>query len=362
MNTSTPRRIIIHAPNIHTGGGATLLTSLLDAGIEIPILLSVDERYKVADTLGEHINVERFAGTISQRFAAERWLKKNARSDDLVLCFGNLPPLFNLESKVAVLLHNKHLIDETFVRHLSAWARLRTYIERFWLKLRVRACDVLVVQTGSMARAAVKWNPEVADRITVLPFVAGGNFSPSKTVSGGERDDAQGANQRFIYVAAGEPYKQHRELIEAWSLLAREGVRPELITTIKESQHERLVAEFSTAARNSELKFANHSDCTHAEILDLLTNADALIYPSLTESFGLPLLEARSAGLDIIAGELDYVRDIVEPAETFDATSPLSIARAVKRYLGIGSERPSLLSSDQFLSQLVRHLYPGGQL
>jgi glycosyltransferase involved in cell wall biosynthesis len=78
-----------------------------------------------------------------------------------------------------------------------------------------------------------------------------------------------------------------------------------------------------------------------------------LIYPSLFESFGLPLLEARQAGLPIIAAELDYVRDIVEPVVSFDPESALSIARAVMRYQGEAVEPSMPPDAASFLLQLT---------
>ena len=77
------------------------------------------------------------------------------------------------------------------------------------------------------------------------------------------------------------------------------------------------------------------------------------IYPSTLESFGLPLLEARAAGLPIITGELDYVRDIVDPDETFDPNSPLSMARAVKRFLGRPERRLPADDAERFLERLL---------
>jgi glycosyltransferase involved in cell wall biosynthesis len=79
-----------------------------------------------------------------------------------------------------------------------------------------------------------------------------------------------------------------------------------------------------------------------------------LIYPSQLESFGLPLVEAVSLGLDVIASELDYVRDVVYPVQTFDPTSALSIARAVKRYCGLTDPAFQLNSPAEFLKICLR--------
>jgi len=72
------------------------------------------------------------------------------------------------------------------------------------------------------------------------------------------------------------------------------------------------------------------------------------------DRLGIPLIEARDAGLAIIASELDYVRDIVDPEVTFDPASPLSIARAVKRFLGEKEETLHLLSAKGFLDAVFR--------
>ena len=72
------------------------------------------------------------------------------------------------------------------------------------------------------------------------------------------------------------------------------------------------------------------------------------------ESFGLPLLEAKFLGLPILASELDYVRDVVEPTETFDPESPVSISRAVQRFLKISqSSKVKMLSTPEFLGFIL---------
>jgi hypothetical protein len=67
------------------------------------------------------------------------------------------------------------------------------------------------------------------------------------------------------------------------------------------------------------------------------------------------LIEAHNINLPIIAAELDYVRDMVHPVETFDPKSPRSIARAVKRFLG--NQEPSLqvISANQFIDELITY-------
>ena len=78
-----------------------------------------------------------------------------------------------------------------------------------------------------------------------------------------------------------------------------------------------------------------------------------MIFPSTSESFGLPLIEATHAGLPILASELDYVRDVCSPVQTFDPTSPVSIARAVKRFLAAPEPALQLRSPQEFWRELL---------
>ena len=67
--------------------------------------------------------------------------------------------------------------------------------------------------------------------------------------------------------------------------------------------------------------------------INLLKLSKTLIFPSKFESYGLPIVEAKMHNLKIIASEKDYVRDLIDPEETFDPDSDLSISRAVKRFM-----------------------------
>ncbi len=79
----------------------------------------------------------------------------------------------------------------------------------------------------------------------------------------------------------------------------------------------------------------------------------ALVYPSVMESMGLPLIEARPAGLAAIAAELNYVRDVVDPEQSFDPSSGMSIARAIKRHLGMHESPLPMMSPDSFVQDVL---------
>ena len=78
----------------------------------------------------------------------------------------------------------------------------------------------------------------------------------------------------------------------------------------------------------------------------------ALIFPSKYESFGLPLIEASKMHIPIIASELDFVRDVCNPIQTFDPNSAISIARAINRFFG----NKSTIENINYTSQFIKFL------
>jgi hypothetical protein len=53
----------------------------------------------------------------------------------------------------------------------------------------------------------------------------------------------------------------------------------------------------------------------------------------------------------VIAAELDVVRDILDPAQTFDPLSPISMARAVMRFMRVEEPRVQY-TAQEFLNRL----------
>jgi len=192
---------------------------------------------------------------------------------------------------------------------------------------------------------------EVRDRFGVDAIVM--PFFPEQLLNEEDRGgDHSKFDYDFLYVASPEPHKNHRALIEAWVLLAQIECRPSLALTVDSASAPELIRWVQPLIQRHRLRIALLGHVSSKKIGGLYAKSRALIYPSAFESFGLPLLEAASLGMPILAGELDYVRDIAEPVQTFDPTSSISISRAVGRYLSIGSSKTPVLTPVQFLDGL----------
>ena len=334
--------LTVFAPGIHTGGGIALLKEVLasDYFRQRRTTLLLDARSLSHLEIPDIASLYVIDPSLLGRFRAELKLKQLARDTRTVVCLHSLPPLFRLPSHTVCFLQNILHLGQFPLRGYSARTRLRLSAERIFGKLLKTRVDTYIVQTRSMKLLLQRWH-RANPRVIVCPF------APSLNT------DETGTNQAeagidFLYVADGEAHKNHRNLIEAWVLLAAQGIRPKLVLTLT-SRDSLLSHHIDSINTKHKLNIQNRGTLSREELRSLYLSSKALIFPSFAESLGLPLIEATQLDLPIIAAELDYVRDVCLPTETFDPASPRSIARAVCRFLSIDDERQKLYSADTFL-------------
>lgn len=67
---------------------------------------------------------------------------------------------------------------------------------------------------------------------------------------------------------------------------------------------------------------------TDQELASCYSNASALFFPSYQEGFGLPLIEAMSAGLPVVCSDIPIFREIADPWAVFVSPDPYSFCNA----------------------------------
>ena len=295
------------------------------------------------------------APKIVNRIRAEISLSDGCSESDVVVCLNSLPPLFKFRGSVIVFMQNRNLIEKYSLKVFKLRQAARIMVERgigFFLRHRV---DEYIVQTNCFKRDVEDWYTSSSKShkpdVNVLPFMKGiaakGNSSP----------EVRKKTWDFIYVGDALGHKNHITLFDAWAELARQDIFPSLALTIDLSEKE-LLSKIEDL-KSMGVKITNLGTLTHEDIIEKYQECGALIYPSLRESFGLPLVEASSLGLPILASELDYVHDVCRPTGTFDPNSFRSITRAVKAFLTIDESIPAINPPIKFLEYIFSRTSEG---
>ena len=309
---------IIYATNVHHGGGKILLLPVLEAlKNKKNTVFILDERLKFPNSLILKGRIIRVSPTLTGRFFLEFQLFRLITEKTRIICMGNLPPLFAKAKQVVVYVQNRYLIENLSLSSFSLLTRIRINVERWWLKSRAHRVNHFIVQTKSMSKLLQLrlWRvPSIFPYFALPKVVKNKSKSPLKKI------------YDYVYVATGESHKNHRNLIEAWKIMAKRGIFPTLCLTIDKNIELELFRWINAKRQKYDLKIEMVGELKHLEVQDLYSRSTALVYPSIVESLGLPLLEAVASGISIIASDLAYVHDVVKPTAVFNPHSSESIA------------------------------------
>jgi glycosyltransferase involved in cell wall biosynthesis len=173
-----------------------------------------------------------------------------------------------------------------------------------------------------------------ADRVDVVPEAVGHPVGdPRRTREEVRTDLGAGERPLVLTVSAKRPHKNLMRLLGALARLPAER-RPLLAMPGYPTPH-----EAQLRARASELDVGESVRLlgwlSGTELEDLYRAADAFVFPSLLEGFGLPVLEAMARGLPVATSDRTSLAEVAgDAALLFDAEDEASIAAAIERLLG----------------------------
>lgn len=115
----------------------------------------------------------------------------------------------------------------------------------------------------------------------------------------------------FVMLGTIEPRKNHLLLLELWRdlVISMGGMAPQLVVIGQRGWECENVVDM--LERCTWLKEHVHevSSCTDAELARYLRHAKALLFPTFSEGYGMPLAEALTAGTPVIASDLPVFKE-----------------------------------------------------
>ena len=123
-------------------------------------------------------------------------------------------------------------------------------------------------------------------------------------------------------------------LLEALRILEEEtGLTPPLVCTgTQKEAHGEIMKRVEALGLGDRVKFIGY--CPFEEIPMIYKGAAAMVYPSLFEGFGLPVLEAMSVGCPVVCSNTSSLPEIAGKAAVyFDPRSANHICNEIERIL-----------------------------
>lgn len=223
-------------------------------------------------------------------------------------------------------------------------SRLDNWRYRRMLPAAIRHTDY-VITNSRQSFSDIAQHLQVPDtKMSIIPY--GMHRRLSRVPAGRERDDIlarYGVKPPYIlYVGGINARKNIARLFEAYAQI-RAG-RPE-ITLVIGGQRQWRVAEIDATFQRLDLGPHVHFTgyLPHDDLPALYSAAEAFVFPSLYEGFGLPPLEAMACGAPTITSNVSSLPEVVaDAALTVDPYDVGALAAAIERVLGDARLRDEL--------------------
>ena len=331
--------ILLDSLYINNSGGKVLLDYLVGEfeKSKLNVFYLFDER---CENDFKDIPVERKIYLEASLINRLKFYKKNRRSFKKIFCFANIaPPIKIKEAQVFTYFHNVSLLEQP--ENYSFKEKTIKQLKKYFIKFLSRNTDFFVVQTLSVQNLVLRKLGIEKSKILIHPFYKEANFISNKS-----KDE-----HTFVYISNGNTHKNHLTLFKAWEKLAELNKFPMLNVTIT-TNFTHLIEEINRLNEKG-INIRNHGFCNPS---DLYNNSKFLIYPSLMESFGLGLIESCQADCFIIASDLPYVHDVVEPTMVFNPYDSNSIVNSIIEVFKNENLKESKLKISNEIDKIIKLL------
>jgi glycosyltransferase involved in cell wall biosynthesis len=265
-----------------------LLRSFLRSGIDMRVLVPADAPEDAVLLSG--LNVER-VGRLRGHAWEQFTLARAVGRDDLLFSPANTGPLG--VRRQAIVVH-----DLAFLHHPEWFDPRFTKWYGFLVPRLVRRAKVVITVSESIRKELMATYALPPERVVVIPpHVDPAQFSAAEPV--------QAPPGFFLLVGHDDPRKDARAALD---LLFRARPGAHAVVVGRERR------PFIAVDRSPDGRITWLPNVTDAQLTWLYDHAQALLYPSLYEGFGMPVLEAAQRGCPVVARPLPVLLEQFGPA------------------------------------------------
>jgi glycosyltransferase involved in cell wall biosynthesis len=249
-----------------------------------------------------------------------------------------MAPVVNISWSLVVHMKTMHAFTTP-----EAIPPLTRAYRRFSYPRSARAADAIIINSESL-RAEIGKYLQVDDRKFKLIYEAVDHdlFKPGDAAAARAKVASYGVTKPFVlFVSSLWPYKNCDGLLRAWAL-ARNELKDRQLAIVGSGRDQEYLASLHKLA--AELGISGDvvfvGGVPLEETVNFYRAADAFVYPSLNETFGLPLLEAMACGCPVVTSDTSAMPETAGGAAILaDPKGPASVARAIAEAAGPQRDR-----------------------
>lgn len=208
----------------------------------------------------------------------------------------------------------------------EAYAARERMLMRFSLRNSCRWASDIITVSESTKKDLVKIYGVPREKISVIYEGTGGEESKINSRNFGSDSSIPMSKPYFLFIGRIETRKNVARMIDAFCLFKRKRRTDHILILAGKPGFGYggiLDRKTKTTCPSDILELGYVDEC---EKRKLLQGADALLFPSLAEGFGLPILEAQSVGIPVLTSKISSMPEIagecgavfVDPSDTED--------------------------------------------
>lgn len=220
----------------------------------------------------------------------------------------NFAALFLNRHKVVVTVH-----DNGFLEEHRGWKRW--LMKKFWLDWPLKRCGRVVAVSNATKQSVLHHTSYPEGQIDVIPSAVPSHFTRRTTLP-------QNPKPVLLHIglAPNKNLEGHAKAIQGMEVLLR------------------IIGEPSDAdqsmLKSLGIDYEWKSKLSDEEMQEAYATSDALLFCSILEGFGMPILEAKVVGLPVITSDFEPMTEVGEGyAEFANPHSKMAIRRCVKQLL-----------------------------
>lgn len=251
---------------------------------------------------------------------------------DLLHCTSNTAPIFS-PAPLHLTLHDIIYLHQEFSGG-SLYQRLGHYYRKWIVPLAFRKAKK-VFTVSNFEKKQIDAHFGDSDKVSVVYNGVSDRFQPaSKEVIGAAKVRYELPQHFIFFLGNTVPKKNMAGMLKAYHIYRTQEKKPMKLVIAESSEEDldKMLSKLNLEKLRQDIVLTGY--VPQKDLPALYSAADLFVYPSLRESFGIPILEAMACGTAVITSNTSSMPEVAGlAAKQVDPFIPESIAMGISDYL-----------------------------